>query len=134
MKLSRIAFCAALLLAAAASIAQSKHGDIIANIPFPFVAAGQTFPAGRYIVSPLNEYSLRIQGRKNEGTFVPIHTARRSENDNSCKMVFHHYQDMYFLAEVWTAGPTGRALYPSHAERELAAKRVQKEDMIVAAE
>ena len=46
MKLLRIVLYAALLLAASASIAQTKQGDVLANIPFPFVVAHQTLPAG----------------------------------------------------------------------------------------
>lgn len=132
MRLLRIAFCA-VLLTACASIAQTKPGDVMADVPFSFVAAGQTFAPGHYIVAPFNEYSLRIHDLKNHGTFIPVHSAQRRAGDHACKMVFHRYGDTYFLAEVWGAGnPNGKALYPSHAEGELAAKGTVKEDRVIA--
>ncbi len=122
MRLFRIAFYTALLLAASASIAQTKQGDVTADIPFPFVVAGQTLPAGHYIVSRANVDSLAIHDANNHSMFVPTHSAQRSMNDDSCKLVFHRYGDTYFLSEVWVAGnPTGKALFRSRAERDLAA-------------
>ena len=121
MRLFRIAFYTALLLAASASIAQTKQGDVTADIPFPFVVATQTLPAGHYIVSPANIDSLSIHDASNHNMFVPTHSAQRSTNDNRCKLVFHRYGDTYFLSEVWVAGnPMGKALFRSRDERDLA--------------
>jgi hypothetical protein len=127
MKLLRIALYAALLLAASASIAQTRQGDVVANIPFPFVVAHQTLPAGHYIVSPANADALGIHDANNRGTFVPTQSTQRSANDNSCKLVFHRYGDTYFLSEVWVAGNSnGRTLFRSRAERELAESGKEK--------
>jgi hypothetical protein len=127
MKLLRIALYAALLLAASASIAQTRQGDVVANIPFPFVVAHQTLPAGHYIVSPANADALGIHDANNRGTFVPTESTQRSANDNSCKLVFHRYGDTYFLSEVWVAGNSnGRTLFRSRAERELAESGKEK--------
>jgi hypothetical protein len=121
MRLLRTVLCVTLLLAASAAIAQTKQGDVVADIPFPFVVARQTLPAGRYIVSPANADALGIHDANNRGTFVPTQSAQRSAKDNSCKLVFHRYGDTYFLSEVWVAGNSnGRALFRSRAERELA--------------
>jgi len=127
MKLLRIVLYAALLLAASASIAQTRQGDVVANIPFPFVVAHQTLPAGHYIVSPANADALGIHDANNRGTFVPTESTQRSANDNSCKLVFHRYGDKYFLSEVWVAGNSnGRTLFRSRAERELAESGKEK--------
>jgi hypothetical protein len=127
MKLLRIVLYAALLLAASASIAQTKQGDVVANIPFPFVVAHQTLPAGHYIVSPANADALGIHDANNRGTFVPTESTQRSANDNSCKLVFHRYGDTYFLSEVWVEGNSnGRTLFRSRAERELAERGKEK--------
>lgn len=127
MTLLRIVLYAALLLAASASIAQTKQGDVVANIPFPFVVAHQTLPAGHYIVSPANADALGIHDANNRGTFVPTESTQRSANDNSCKLVFHRYGDTYFLSEVWVAGNSnGRTLFRSRAERELAESGKEK--------
>jgi hypothetical protein len=127
MRLFRIAFYTALLLAASASIAQTKQGDVTADIPFPFVVATQTLPAGHYIVSPLNTDNLSIHDASNHNIFVPAHSAQRPMNDNRCKLVFHRYGDTYFLSEVWVAGNAmGKALFRSRAERDLAASGKEK--------
>ncbi len=121
MKLLRTVLYAALLLAASAAFAQTKQGDVTADIPFPFVVAHQTLPAGHYIVSPANADAVGIHDANNRGTFVPTLSTQRSPNDNSCKLVFHRYGDTYFLSEVWVAGNSnGRTLFRSRAERELA--------------
>jgi hypothetical protein len=83
MKLLRTVLYAALLLAASASIAQTRQGDVIADIPFPFVVARQTLPAGHYVVSPANADALGIHDANNRGTFVPTQSTQRSANDNS---------------------------------------------------
>ena len=127
MKPLRIVLYAALLLAASASIAQTRQGDVVANIPFPFIVAHQTLPAGHYIVSPANADALGIHDANNRGTFVPTESTQRSANDNSCKLVFHRHGDTYFLSEVWVAGNSnGRTLFRSRAERELAESGKEK--------
>lgn len=134
MKRFRIALYAAMLLTAAVSIAQTRRGDVVADIPFPFVVNGQTLPAGHYIVSRVADNTLSIQGSMHLGMFVSTNSSQRSASDNSCKLVFHRYGDSYFLSQVWAAGNAhGRELLRSRAERELAAKAASEEDTVVAA-
>ncbi len=133
MKLFRNAFYAALLLAASACIAQTQ-GDIVAIIPFPFVVAGQTLPAGRYIVSPMNQTTLRLHESTGPGMLVLTNAALRPESDDSSKLVFHRYESTYFLWQVWIAGSDrGREVRRSDAELELAAKSMQKGNTVVVA-
>jgi len=133
MKLFRNAFCAALLLTASACIAQTK-GDVVGVIPFPFVVAGQTLPAGRYIVSQVNQNTLRIHEAMGPGMLVSTNAAQRSESDNSAKLVFHRYESTYFLSQVWiTDKNRGREVRRSDAEREMAAKTMLKGNTVVVA-
>ena len=133
MKLFQNAFYAVLLLAASACIAQTK-GDVVAVIPFPFVVAGHTLPAGRYIVSPVNENTLRIRDSRSPGMFVLTNAAQRSESANSSKLVFHRYENTYFLSQMWITGnDRGREVPRSRAEREMAAKTMQKGNTVVVA-
>ena len=122
-----------MLLLASTCLAQTKVGDVVADIPFPFIAGGQTLPAGHYIVSPLSE-TIGIHDLKNQGTFVPTHSEQRSASDNSCKIVFHRYGDTFFFSEVWVRGNMrGRAVFPSNAEHEMAARGAAREITVVAA-
>jgi hypothetical protein len=133
MKRISVALYAAMLLAAPLLIAQTR-GDAVADIPFSFVVAGKILPAGHYVVSPMSNGSLRIQGSAHQGMFVPAHSAQRSASDNSCKLVFHHYGDSYFLSQVWVTGnDQGRQLFLSRAERELAAKATAGGNTVIAA-
>jgi len=133
MKLFRNAFYAALLLAASACIAQTG-GDVVAVIPFPFVVAGHTLPAGRYIVSPMSHNILRIHESMGPSILVLTNAAQRSVSDDSSKLVFHRYESTFFLSQVWITGnDRGRELGRSSAEREMAAKTRQKDNTVVAA-
>jgi hypothetical protein len=133
VKLFRNAFYAALLLAASACIAQTK-GDVVADIPFPFEVAGHTLLSGHYIVSPVSENTLRIHESMGPGILVTTNAAQRSESDDSSKLVFHRYEGTYFLSQVWSTGnDRGREVLRSPAEREMAAKRMQKGNTVVVA-
>lgn len=119
ISLFRMALSAALLLLPSMVFPQSRVGDVVVNIPFAFVAGESTLPPGHYTVTHLND-NLTIHDRGNRGVYVSTHSAQRSAEDNTTKLVFHRYGNAYFLSEVWVAGDlVGRALVPSRAEREL---------------
>jgi len=133
VKLFRNAFYAALLLAASACIAQTT-GDVVAIIPFPFVVAGHTLPAGRYIVSPMNQNTLRLHESTGPGMLVSTNAAQRLGSDDSSKLIFHRYESTYFLSQVWITGnDRGRDVRRSDGELELAAKSKQKGNTVVVA-
>jgi len=120
MRLFRIVLCGALLAAASSAMGQTRVGDVIADVPFAFSVAGQSLPAGHYIVAALGD-NIRISNSQTNGLFVPTHGTMRTASDGT-KLVFHRYGDSYFLSEVWVTGKTtGRELFRSRAERELAA-------------
>ena len=133
MKLFQNAFYAALLLAASAFYGSDQR-NVVAIIPFPFVVAGHTLPAGRYIVSPMNQNTLRLHESTGPGMLVSTNGAQRPSSDDSSKLVFHRYQSTYFLSQVWITGSDlGREIRRSDAEIELAAKSMQKGNTVVVA-
>jgi hypothetical protein len=102
---------------------------VVVDVPFAFNIAGQQLPAGHYIVTSKDGF-IRILSTK-QGLFVPTHTAVRSVSEQS-KLVFHRYGDTYFLSCVWVKGTTtGKELYPSRAEREVAARQAEMELAVV---
>jgi hypothetical protein len=132
MKPFRIAWGAALigLLAAVASMGQTKRGDMVVDVPFAFIVDGQTLPAGHYVVAAADDYHVRIFTQET-GLYVLTHAVSRIESDSS-KLVFHRYGDTYFLSAVWVRGNTsGRELFPSHTERELAGHKAEMELAVV---
>jgi hypothetical protein len=127
MKLLRIVVSGALFLTTVLSFAQTKEGDLVADIPFAFVVAGRTLPPGHYIINRLNE-NLGIHDSQHQSLFVPTHSAQRPAHDNASKIVFHRYGNTYFLEEVWVGSTSiGRALFPSPAERKLKESGIESE-------
>lgn len=133
MRIFRIAFCAAVFTAMGVAMGQTIQGDVVVDVPFAFSVAGQQLPAGHYIVKAKDEF-IRIFNANKQGAFVPTHSALRSASDKS-KLVFHRYGDTYFLSGVWVKGNnTGKELYRSKAERELAAHQAEMELAVVHAD
>jgi len=131
MKLFRIALCAVLFAMAVSAVGQTRPGDMVVDVPFPFVVAGQPLPAGRYIVAAGNNDVIRIFNSQTQGMYVPTHSASRSASAGS-KLVFHRYGQTYFLSAVWVTGNTsGRELFRSRAERELADRKAEMELAVV---
>jgi hypothetical protein len=130
MKLFRITLCGALLAVASAAMGQTRPGDVIVDVPFAFNVGAQTLPAGHYIVAPMDG-AIRIFNFQTNGVYVPTNSATRTASDGS-KLVFHRYGDTYFLSAVWVAGnTTGRQLFRSHAERDLATHKAEMELAVV---
>lgn len=116
----RMVIVAVLLIATA--VGQSKGGEQIVQIPFAFVAADQTLPAGRYFVTNIAETRLRIYSVDGKSAIVQTHGVQGRASESLRKMVFHRYESVYFLSEVWTPGQyTGQKLTTSRAEEELRA-------------
>ena len=115
----------AVLLAVAAAAGQRIPVALKANIPFPFVVADHTLPAGRYAVSTLGKQTLRIAGSKKQRAFVLTSAVPRQASERPNKLVFHRYQDTYSWAQVWGPGDTGRQIHKSHAEEDLESKGKQ---------
>jgi hypothetical protein len=80
---------------------------------------------------------LRIHESMGPGILVPTNAAYRSVSDNSYnspKLVFHRYESTFFLSQVWITGnDRGREVGRSPAEREMAAKTMQRDNTVVAA-
>lgn len=109
-----------LLLTASVCLGQSRRGDVIANVPFPFMVADHVLPPGRYIVTPIGETNLRICGNK-QSVIFQTHSVTGKAPEGVGKVVFHRYGGAYFLSEVWVAAKsTGSQLHTSQAEKELA--------------
>lgn len=98
------------------------------NVPFAFSIGKATLPAGEYFIqstNPANERAtLSIKNRKDPKSAYFLVSSRQKGNftDNST-LVFHRYEDQYFLAEIWIQGEnTGRVLPMTQAEREVASE------------
>jgi hypothetical protein len=123
-------FLAALLVTSTAvgQTSQTNRGDTIANIPFVFTVANHTLPPGRYTVTRMSEAMLRIFNSHNRGTLLLTHNVEGKAPESNGKIVFHRYGNTYFLSEVWIAASgTGRKIFQSRSEDELAKKQIEME-------
>lgn len=130
MKRICIALSTVLLVMTASAFSQVREGDVVADVPFAFVVPGRTLPPGHYTVKRLNDL-LSIADQQ-QSLFVPTHSVQRTAHEDTSKMVFHRYGDLYFLSEVWVGGSsTGKVLFPTRAERELADRGAERELAVV---
>jgi hypothetical protein len=118
------------LLAAMAAGSPASAGSVDgmkAQVPFDFYVGGRLIPAGEYTVRALtdDEAALRItRGRESANVITNLAEEGRRRG---ARLIFRRYGDHFFLAAVWGADGTGRALSESKRERrmreELRAKR-----------
>jgi hypothetical protein len=123
------------LLTPAAAVGQTDPGVLKAHIQFSFVVAGRTLPPGRYVLSTLGEQTVRVASAHNRSAFVMTSRVDARAPGGSGKLVFHRYQDMYFLAEVWRAGSSqGKQVFKSPVEEDLERKGVRLEIAVLRTE
>jgi len=93
-----IAFC----LMAPTGQAQSSHLRLRFYVPFSFSVNNQTFSAGEYEITQQSQFSLGVSNLKEHtSAFEAVQPAQsRKEGNGQVRMVFHCYDNQYFLAAV----------------------------------
>jgi len=117
--LSMLMLLAVVALAATAVSAQTSR-RVVANVPFSFIVGDRELPAGNYGIQPTSMGSgiLRIAGTENSKSTVRLTSLLRRNDSGRGKLVFHRYQDQYFLSEIWVTGESdGRQLVKSKREK-----------------
>jgi hypothetical protein len=126
VKMSLVPLAAVLTLAASASVARADDEQVVAHVPFSFIAGASRLPAGDYIVKerPGDPGVISIasaDGRQ----FVFVLTIASSANETpaEARLVFDKVGGQYFLARVMPAGgdPREIVLTPARMEREVSA-------------
>ena len=112
------------VVAVATASAQLPGTRASAQIPFDFIVGEQTLPAGMYEVRRLGDdpYLLRIQNVDDRRYVAIFFTGILDEGDSirQSALVFHRYDDVYFLAEIRSRYEgIARELQPSREERRM---------------
>ena len=116
----------AIITAGASAQAQTLEYKLTVDIPFDFSVSGQKLPAGKYWIgraqNSIGDTVVQIQSTDMHSVAnrfsVPIVTFKSKKRG---EVVFHRYDDQYFLSEVWpSGGGTGRAFLKTRTERKLA--------------
>ena len=104
----------AAMLAAGAAPAYAQV-DARFDIPFPFIAAGKTMPAGMYDISESSPALLTIRSSadpKAEAALVPItRLAQGAAPLTQTEVVFDKADNGSYLSEIWMAGEDGVLVY-----------------------
>ena len=127
-----------LLTVSSVSVFAQSDRQTVVNIPFEFIVGNKSMSAGRYIIERNKRDSdtvwtiTRKETGASRAVFLTI-PMRSTETQQDTKLVFHRYENYYFLTAFWTAGGnTGRELQPSDRERKLGDKLLaQREDIIL---
>ncbi len=123
MKKNLLAIALALpLLMTAAASAQTVHVRVM--VPFNFIAAGTTLPAGQYDIQTIGsvEKVLAIRNLNSSAGILVLSNSSESSNPSSnSKLVFHRYGNRYFLSQLWVRGySSGFQVTPASRETEVA--------------
>jgi hypothetical protein len=96
------------------------------DVPFPFALGKAILPAGECVIRSTNSSNnwsiLSIQNQHElQSAYLTVTTFQQGKTSENSKLVFHQYENQYFLAQVCIRGEeTGRELPMTKAEREVA--------------
>jgi hypothetical protein len=82
--------------------AQSSSLRLRFHVPFAFSAKNKTYPAGEYEITQPAHFFLAVRNLENlTSVFEPVYPAQsRKEGNGRVRLVFHRYDNEYFLAFV----------------------------------
>ena len=105
----------ALLVAFVMSGAMAYAGRISVDIPFPFLAGGKDWPAGKYTIDVLPNGRVQLTGPGGNQVFLPsvITMLGRHDRDADPELVFDKVDGKACLSEVWEPGKDGLLLLAS---------------------
>ncbi len=76
--------------------------SLVARIPFSFSVQPERFPAGDYVLEPLQHGYLRLQGSDKQSLMVRVNPNYSHANHGpKGKLVFWRHGSEYFLQQVW---------------------------------
>jgi len=121
--LTMLTLVVGLALAAGVVSANGQTSTMVtANIPFDFVIADKTLPAGKYSVRSATQGGdvLKIGSRDGKSSAMRFSDSIPEKRENpTARLVFHRYGQKYFLAQVWSGDDYGRELRQCKTERVL---------------
>ena len=126
-----------ILTAVAATPLAAQALRLTANIPFEFVVAGKSLPAGEYEIwrSP-SASMIVLRGIDHQISALSLATGEPVESNNraaEARLVFNRYGDRYFLHEVVNPhGAVAFTLRETQVEREMAKTATLRAEQVFA--
>lgn len=127
---------ALMLVSAGAALAQLGDTRVMAQVPFNFVVGDKAVSAGEWTVSsrPIHGVLLIQNADAKVGVFSLPQIDETRKPAGSCVLVFHRYNNRYFLSEIKVEGSTTVYRLPvSKTEAELQAQNVSESDEVLVA-
>lgn len=141
MYIPRRAFALSILLllltVSSVSVFGQSDRQTVVNIPFNFIVGDKSLSAGQYILerNKRDNDTVWVITRKDTGAGRKVFLTISTRSDNPAedtKLVFHRYENYYFLTSFSVAGSnTGRELQMSDRERNLDEKLLAKREQIL---
>jgi hypothetical protein len=114
----KIMVLVALLAVPAATLYAQPTGTWF-KVPFPFTVGDKAMPAGEYFIEALYWNAVSFHRSDGKAVLVTIAQSREPRNVTTPKLVFRHYGNVYFLAEVQFNADSARAFAAGKQEIEL---------------
>jgi hypothetical protein len=107
-KFKSILVLACLVIVSATLVDAQTNRRFVIDIPFDFIVAGETLPAGKYTVERFDSTRPNVLAIKNsDHHMMRVFLARRVERVNhlrrSSNLVFKQRGSAYYLYQVWVA-------------------------------
>lgn len=80
---------------------QAQGGSVKVNVPFPFVVAKMSLPAGEYILTNSDHKVLISKGKAESVAMVLANPVMGRKNPKRGQVIFQCYERQCFLSEVW---------------------------------
>lgn len=89
----------------------AQTGTIDVQVPYAFVVENSALPAGEYRISAFSDNTLIIRSQVGDTALLCLTIpAGGGPKAVEPQLVFQHYGNQYFLAEVWLKSGRGREL------------------------
>lgn len=110
-----------ILIGMAGLPAYGQASGVKVNVPFKFMVAEKTLPAGEYVLSSVRDQVLIQNSSGKSIALVLANGVSGHSVPPSGKVIFRCYIDQCFLSELWTPNQeAGRQLLTSRREHEFA--------------
>lgn len=125
MKCARISVF--LVLFVAVCLPAVAQTGIKVNVPFDFIAAGKTMPAGQYKVTPVfNKDNVAWQIFNAQGSVMMLTNSIESPQvAHRASLVFTQAGGHYSLVQIWSAQHSGREVPLANTKQNLVAENSQ---------
>ena len=122
MKFCTVSLFFALLVAVCLpAVAQT---EVRLDIPFNFIAAGQSLPAGHYTVVPVfhNDRAAWRISNDHDSVMVLTNSLESPQTAHRPSLVFFYAGEAYSLVQIWPGGQFGRDVPRSNVKQTLVAQ------------